>query len=92
MACISVELAIAILLFAGAVILFREYQNRRNIKLLGGESDELRNSIYALQTEEKNFREKDFRKLLADFNRLKDKLDEYESENVKLKKLLEKKK
>ncbi|NYZ78964.1 hypothetical protein H0N99_02350 [Candidatus Micrarchaeota archaeon] len=92
MACISVELAIAILLFAGAVILFREYQNRRNVKLLGGESDELRNSIYALQTEEKNFREKDFRKLLADFNRLKDKLDEYESENVKLKKLLEKKK
>ena len=92
MACISVELAIAILLFAGAVILFREYRNRRNIKLLGGESDELRNSIYALQTEEKNFREKDFRKLLADFNRLKDKLDEYESENVKLKKLLEKKK
>jgi uncharacterized protein YlxW (UPF0749 family) len=92
MACISVELAIAMLLFAGAVILFREYQNRRNIKLLADESDELRNSIYSLQSEEKNFREKDFRKLLADFNKMKDMVDEYENENLKLKKLLEKKK
>jgi uncharacterized protein YlxW (UPF0749 family) len=92
MACISVELAIAMLFFAGAVILLREYQNMRNIKLLRDESDDLRNSIYSLQTEEKNFREKDFRKLLADFNKLKEKLDEYEGENVKMKKLLEKKK
>jgi hypothetical protein len=92
MACISTELAIAILLFAAAVIVFREYQNRRNIRFLKDESDELRNSIYSLQSEEKNFREKDFRKLVADFNRIKDTLDEYESENVKLKKLLEKKK
>ncbi|NYZ76233.1 hypothetical protein H0N98_03210 [Candidatus Micrarchaeota archaeon] len=92
MACISTELAIAILLFAAAVIVFREYQNGRNIRLLKDESDELRNSIYSLQSEEKNFREKDFRKLVADFNRIKDTLDEYESENVKLKKLLEKKK
>ena len=87
---ISIEIAIIFFALLVALMLFREYQNMRKIKLLGSESDELRNSIYALQTEEKNFREKDFRKLLADFNRLKDKLDEYEGENVKLKKLLEK--
>lgn len=92
MASISVELAIAMLLFAAAIILFREYQNRRKIKEVTDENDELRNSIYSLQSEEKNFRERDFRKLLADFNKTKDKLDECESENVQLKKLVEKKK
>jgi signal transduction histidine kinase len=89
---ISIEIAIIFFALLVALMLFREYQNRRSMNRLRNESDELRNSIYSLQTEEKNFREKDFRKLLADFNRLKDKLDEYENENVKLKKLLEKKK
>jgi predicted nuclease with TOPRIM domain len=88
---ISVELVIVVCI-AGAVILFREWQNLRKIKLLRDECDELRNSIYSLQREEKSFREKDFRKLLSDFNKIKDKLDEYEGENVKMKKLLEKKK
>ena len=89
---ISIEVAVIFFALMVALILFREYQHRRSIKLLADESDELRNSIYALQSEEKNFREKDFRKLLADFNKVKDMLDEYESENVKLKKLLEKRK
>jgi len=85
MACISVELAIAMLFFAGALILLREYQNIKSIKLMKEESDGLRNAVYALQKEEKNFREKDFRKLLNDFNKLKERTDELESENVKLK-------
>jgi predicted nuclease with TOPRIM domain len=92
MACISVELAIAMLLFAAALILLREYQNMRSIKLLKDESDELRDAIYALQKEEKNFRERDFRKLLNDFNKLKERADEHESENIKLKKTLGKNK
>jgi hypothetical protein len=92
MACVSVELSIAMLLFAAAIILLREYQHRRSLALVKDESDELRNSIYSLQAEEKSFREKDFRKLLSDFNKLREKLDEYEDENLKLKKLIEKKK
>jgi uncharacterized protein YlxW (UPF0749 family) len=92
MADIPVEYAIILVALGGAVLLFREYQHRRNMKLLKDESDELRNSIYSLQAEEKSFREKDFRKLLFDFNKMKDKLDDYERENLQMKRLLEKKK
>ena len=92
MACISVELSIAMLFFVAAIILLREYQHRKKINSLRGENDELRNAVYALQKEEKNFRERDFRKLLNDFNKLKDRTDELEAENVKLKKDLGKKK
>ena len=88
MACISIELAVAMLFFAGAMILFREYQNMKTLNVLKNESDDLRDAIYALQKEEKNFREKDFRKLLGDFNRLKERADEAENENVRLKKSL----
>ena len=88
MACISVELAVAMLFFAGAIILFREYQNMKTLNVLKKESDDLRDAIYALQKEEKNFREKDFRKLLGDFNRIKERADEAESENIRLKKSL----
>jgi signal transduction histidine kinase len=92
MADIAIEYVIILFALGAALLLFREYQNRRKITTLKSESDDLRNSIYSLQTEEKIFRERDFRKLLADFNKMKDKLDEYEGENVRLKKLLEKKK
>ncbi|MCX6776750.1 MAG: hypothetical protein NTY73_02120 [Candidatus Micrarchaeota archaeon] len=88
MACISIELAVAMLFFAGAMILFREYQNMKTLNVLKNESDDLRDAIYALQKEEKNFREKDFRKLLGDFNRLKERADEAENENIRLKKSL----
>lgn len=88
MACISIELAVAMLFFAGAMILFREYQNMKTLNVLKNESDDLRDAIYALQKEEKNFREKDFRKLLGDFNRLKERADDAESENIRLKKSL----
>ncbi|MCX6775420.1 MAG: hypothetical protein NT130_01035 [Candidatus Micrarchaeota archaeon] len=88
MTCISIELAVAMLFFAGAIILFREYQNMKTLNILKKESDDLRDAIYALQKEEKNFREKDFRKLLGDFNRLKERADESESENIRLKKSL----
>jgi len=92
MACVSVELSIAMLLFAAAVLLFREYQNMKNMKMLRDESDDLRNSIYSLQKEEKSFRERDFRKLLNDFNKLKERADEIESDNIRLKKELSKNK
>jgi|GEM_PF-6512113 uncharacterized coiled-coil DUF342 family protein len=92
MACISIELSIAMLFFAAAVILFREYQHMKSINSLKQENDELRNAIYALQKEEKNFRERDFKKLLNDFNKLKERADEIESEYVKLKKKLGKEK
>ena len=88
MACISVELAVAMLFFAGAIVLFREYQNMKTLNILKKESDDLRDAIYALQKEEKTFRERDFRKLLGDFNRLKERADEAESENIRLKKSL----
>jgi len=88
MACISIELAAAMLFFAGAIVLFREYQNMKTLNMLKKESDDLRDAIYALQKEEKIFREKDFRKLLGDFNRLKERADDAESENIKLKKNL----
>jgi len=88
MACISIELAVAMLFFAGAIVLFREYQNMKMLNILKKESDDLRDAIYALQKEEKNFREKDFRKLLGDFNRLKERADDAENENIKLKKSL----
>jgi len=88
MACISVELAVAMLFFAGAIVLFREYQNMKALNILKKESDDLRDAIYALQKEEKTFRERDFRKLLGDFNRLKERADEAESENIRLKKSL----
>lgn len=92
MACVSLELAVAILFFAAAVILFREYQNMKGMNALREENDELRNAVYALQKEEKNFREKDFKKLLSDFNKLKERLDEVESENIRLKRKLGKEK
>lgn len=87
MACISIEESLAMLFIAGAIILFREYQNMKTLNILKKESDELRDAIYALQKEEKTFREKDFRKLLGDFNRLKDRADEAENDNIRLKKI-----
>ena len=85
MACVSIEVSFIMLSFAAVLILLREYQHRKSINSLKNESDELRNSVYALQKEEKSFRERDFRKLLNDFNKLKERTDELESENVKLK-------
>jgi len=79
---------VAMLFFAGAIVLFREYQNMKTLNILKKESDDLRDAIYALQKEEKTFRERDFRKLLGDFNRLKERADEAESENIRLKKSL----
>ncbi|MEM3555292.1 MAG: hypothetical protein QXF56_01030 [Candidatus Micrarchaeia archaeon] len=92
MACVSLELSIAVVFFVAAVLLFREYQHMKGMNALKSENDELRNAIYALQREEKNFRERDFKKLLSDFNKLKERADEIESEYVKLKRKLGKEK
>ncbi len=68
-----------------ALIMFWLYHNREKAKLVLA-NNELRKQITILQTEEAEFREKDYRPLVAEKEKLKTKVGELEDDAIELKK------
>jgi len=71
---VGLEIVALVIVVFLLIILMRELQTRRMVRRFRKDINDLRNQVFLLQTEERNFRDNEYRRLVEENKELKAKL------------------